>query len=201
MSKTILILCFSIGIQFPIFSQKNWTLAKEKEGIQIHTAEASSGLDYVKANLTINASIERLLEVLTDHSNFTKWSYNCLESKRLEQISDTEYFAYFLTDAPWPISDRDNVTRQKIIYQNDGSVKVDLEDFPNKYPNQNGVIRIPELKGYWLLKPISKSQTQIEYFLHAFPGGNIPDWLGNISVTDAPFQTLKGFREVAENRK
>ncbi|MCR9288952.1 MAG: START domain-containing protein [Bacteroidetes bacterium] len=185
----------------PLFSQQNWELSKEKEAIKIYTSESDKGLDFIKGYLIINTSIPRLLEVLTNHTDFVNWSYNCLESKRLEKISDLEYYVYSLTDVPWPVSDRDNVTRQKISYLKDGVVKVDLEDFPEKYPKQNDIVRIPYLKGYWLFEPISDHQTAVEYYLHASPGGNIPEWLANAGVTDAPFQTLKGLRAVAENQK
>jgi len=200
MIKKIMWCVWAVGLcPFGLWAQKN-APALEKDGIVIYTEPSDFGLDLVRAEMEVNAPVERLLEVVTDHDRFKDWSYNCLESRRLEAVSANEFYLWTRTNVPWPVSDRDDVTRQKIARLPGGVIRVELEDFPEKIPPVKGVVRIPYLRGHWVFTPIDGHRTHVEYFIHADPGGNIPSWLANLSVTEAPFETLKAFRKVAEKK-
>lgn len=97
-------------------------------------------------------------------------------------FSENELFVYTRTPAPWPVKDRDTITRMRFKQQPDGSVLVNLEGTPDYVPVNSSCVRIPHLKGFWQLTAIDEHTTQIIQQIHASPGGSIPAWLANSSV-------------------
>lgn len=63
-----------------------------------------------------------------------------------------------------------------------------------------GLIRVTQLKGQWILVPKGDQLTEVTYQLEAEPAGDIPSWLANQFVIDAPMVSLRTLRAVAERQ-
>ncbi len=60
-------------------------------------------------------------------------------------------------------------------------------------------MRVTQVDGFWKFTPKGAGQIEVTYQVHTEPGGDVPSWLANKFVVDAPFNTLKALKERAEN--
>ncbi len=181
-----------------IVSSQNWQLKKEASGIKIYTRTIQGyKLKEFKGVATVDADLKEIEEALRDAKNHSEWLANCEESEILEDRGD-EMIVYSVTEAPFPLSDRDNVA--EIIFKKNGSdLKVTLEGKPNYIPEKDDYVRVPFLSAYWLLEPLSDGKTQVTYQVHADPGGSVPTWLVNSFAVDNPYKTLECLRNYLKN--
>ena len=75
-----------------------------------------------------------------------------------------------------------------------------LKGVPDYIPEVQGEIRVPELAGLWKLSPRGDGRTEGIYEMRGEPGGSVPSWLANSFVVDAPLETLRTLRAVAERQ-
>jgi len=180
-----------------------WKLAKDKQGIKIYTRSLEgSKLKEFKAYTELNTSIEILAEVLMDVEHYTDWTENIKHSKLLKEISDKEIIIYSELKVPWPFDNRDAVYLD--IFQWDASKRtlyVRIESLPEYLEENRGIVRIPYAKGYWKVEKTGNNKLKITIQMIVDPGGSIPAWLVNAFVVDSPFETLKGLKEVINDKK
>ena len=55
-----------------------------------------------------------------------------------------------------------------------------------------------QVEGRWTMTPKADGMVEVVYEAHTDPGGSVPSWLSNKFVVEAPFNTLKGMREKAQ---
>ena len=83
----------------------------------------------------------------------------------------------------------DPVTGKRIIY---------AIPLPNIIPEKPGCVRIKKYWQRWTIIPMDKGV--IRLILEGFvdPGGNVPDWLYNMVITDTPLKVMRGVKERVE---
>lgn len=175
-----------------------WELSKAGSGIQVFTRPvAGSDLKEFRAVTTVNAPVNAVVSAIYEAEAMTGWWPDCAEARKVKVVSPSQWYAYFVTKLPFPLSNRDTVNLFSAA-QNPTSKVVILRitGVPDFMPAQSGKVRLPSLKGSWTLTPKGET-TEVQYQLHANPGGNIPAWLANSSVTDAPYKTLSALQNVA----
>ncbi len=177
----------------------DWTLAKDKNEVQVFTRKVDGySLKEYKGVTTVKASVADILVIMRDVAAYPKWQ-NVKTVKMLEKKSDDEFIYYTITDAPWPVSDRDNISQTTITKNDKGEVRINIIALPDYQKPVSGMVRIPEFKGFWKLIPQADNITKIVHQGLADPGGNIPDWLANASVVDTPFDSLVELRKMLGN--
>lgn len=173
--------------------------AVDSDEVKVWTkAIDNSDFKAFKGQVTINATVETVLAVVTDHNNYPHWYHKNKLTKKLKQISETQALSYAITQTPWPVNNRDSVTISTQTHLADGSVKIDIEAVDDAYPEQAGLIRITQLNGFWKLEKITAQQTRVTLQISAEPGGEIPSWLANSMVIDMPFYTLSNLKQRIE---
>ncbi len=186
-----------------VFAQKDWELRKDEDGIQVYTRDAEgSSLKEFKAQATVHAPIASLVAVMKDVADFVNWWPNAKESTLLES-SETEQHHYVVTNAPWPVSDRDGVYHfsfRKGSGEDSTSTFIYIDGVADYMPENDGKVRIPMCKGFWKFTP-NESGVEVTYQMHADPGGSIPGWLANRAVVDSPFKTLASLQKQATLEK
>ena len=178
-----------------LFAQ-DWTLEKNKEGIQVFTRKVEGyAIKEYKAIITLKTTIVDLVKLLKNHKDLKTWFVKCPISTRLKKVSEEEYYVYFLNDAPWPVSDRDNVTNMKFELLDNGTQLVHLKGFPKYIPEKSGIVRLPRMQAKWMFEPKANGMVKITQQVLADLGGNIPAWLINFAIVDAPYETLSNLRK------
>lgn len=189
--------CLIISASFLItVSNLDWKLKKEKDGIKVYTRDRSgSNLKDIKVTCTYSSSLSAFIYVLSKKDEYPEWIYSCSESEVLKVISPLESYHYQVTDAPWPVDDRDLIIHQKITQHSNGTVEIIASGKPDFIPEKRKRVRVPDYNAHWKISPEGKNLLSVEYTISLDPGGSIPDWIINLGVTEGPFNTMQNLKE------
>lgn len=179
-------------------SSLNWELAKDEQGIQVYLATVSgSKYKAYKGVTTIKSGLSALLLMQENADEFCQWLYSCLAHQVLKTDGRISW-TYTQFTAPWPVSKRDSVLKVTSTYQEDGSLVRMTQSLPDFIPEKKGFVRVAKVDGFWQFKPVEEDTVEVTYQVHTEPGGSVSAVLANTFVVDAPFNTLKTMKELAE---
>lgn len=177
---------------------EQWNLVKDEDGIKIYLSEvAGSAYKAYRGVTQIKAPMSKLLALQNDAVGSCKWIHECKSQKLLKQEGDT-YWVYAQFNTPWPVTPRDSVMKVTSKQSSDGAVTRTMQGAPKDLPETDGMVRVSELTGSWVLTPKAAGEVEVVYQVHTEPGGSVPSWLANKFVVEAPFNTLKAYRKLAE---
>jgi len=179
------------------FSQKDWSLKLDKEGIKVYTKNLDdSPYKAIKTVCIIDASLSKLTAVLLDISRGTDWVYATKKCTLLKQHSPSELIYYSAIEVPWPASNRDFIVLLKAM-QDEKTKVVTVEGInkPTYLPEYKNMVRIQQSYSKWVIIPLANGQVKVEYVLQADPGGNVPSWLINLFATKGPFESFRNLRK------
>ena len=195
-----LALFFSLVVSL-LFTQSaiaaEWDLQREENGITIYTRPVpNSGIREFKGIAEVDHNPQMILALLRDSDRFKTWFPNTPESKLVERNGNVSV-QYSVMDAPWPVSDRDNVLRSVTTHDDaTGQIQIQVAAAPDAYPERPDRVRVKKATGNWILEPLSDYKTRVTFQMHLEPGGGIPEWLTNARVVDSPFEALTNLREI-----
>ena len=191
----VLLTCICACISIKSFAQYSWELEKDEEGILVYTkVEKDSDFKSFKAVIVLDASIPEIIRVLKNVDSYTTWYGYTKTSVLLNQTLDNQY-NYVETQFPWPYDNRDMIYKMSINLSNPQKIIISLKGIPDYIPKKEGIVRMEKAEGYIILRPQADS-TELTYVFHSEPGDNIPVWLANSSISELPYKTLIGLREI-----
>ena len=180
------------------------TLRFNNDWLKIFTCPVPSSdfLSFV-AVATLDSPQHSVLSLLYDIDVATEWVWKTKEMRLLKELTDDEgRIVYQLVSAPWPVSDREIITRsQGYMDPETSEIFIKLECLADYLPRNDKYVRVPQLEGAWNIIPLSENQCRVVFRLHIEPGGEIPFWLANIAVIDTPYHTMVNLREMVKKEK
>ncbi len=193
MNVRITMILWLLLCSYASFSQTNWELTKDKNGIKVYTAtEGSSKYKSIKVEAVLTGTLQKLVKILRDVENNKAWVYSTKQSYILKEINANEFFYYSETALPWPVNNRDIPVRMRLnLNTADNTLKVTASGEPNAYPVQKGIIRVQYFKSSWDVKYDGKNKISILYFLKMDPSGNVPSQVTNMFITKGPYETFE----------
>jgi hypothetical protein len=181
-----------------------WEQVRNEAGIRVQRRKVEgSSLHEFQGRGVIDAPLTTVLAVLHDVGSAPEWMHKCAAAHVVEHIDDRHEVVYNRTAAPWPVSDRDTVLSSEAVFDaRTREVRIDFWSVTHpKEPPVRGVVRMPFLRGHWILSPLDVGRaTQVEYQVHADPGGSLPGWIVNMVSKEIPFQTIASLREQVKRR-
>jgi START domain len=181
-------------------SDYQWQENRQTDGITVSTRKVQgSQHKAVRAEMIIPASLNSLVAIARDTSVCNELASLCRESYELESISETEVLVYSYNDIPWPVSDRDAVSRV-LWSQNpdDLSILMIASAVESEVAELPRVVRIVDGVTKWFFIPLQNGQVNVVSEAHVDPMGPIPAWLTNILLVSAPLETMR--RIIASGR-
>lgn len=177
-----------------------WELEFDKDGIRVYTQlEEPSPFKQVKVTATIDAPVEKVMEILMSFSNYSSWMNHVNESYLLNQ-SDSAYYIFILEEASWPMQNRYQVSKLD-VKQTVSNAEVHFKSVPNYIEKRTDAIQIRQYEGYWALEDRPDHQCTLEYVLVHNPGGYVPPWLANYHAVENPFQSVLNLKQLAETAR
>src|ERR1700761_8471564 len=202
MKNILFILALVIWKLTPASAQNAWKLNTEKDGIKVYTCVVpDSKIKAVKVEGTFSATPAQLVALIMDVNTAADWLYHTKSSVLLKQVSATELYYYSEINLPWPTANRDFVAHL-IVTQNPETKAVTNEGpVVNGFvaPKQ-GVVRITDATGRWIITPTGNDQVKVEYAIHLDPGGSLPSWLVNMFAAEGPVKIFKGIKLQLQKR-
>jgi len=184
-----------------------WKKIGESEGIAGYARQtARSSVDEIKAVGIVNAPIAVVEAVIRDISVMPQYIFLCNEAALIntpdmKSSGDIIYF-YSLTDLPYPVSDRDSVT--KAFWSVDkatGTIYCHAENVKTAYKQNNNVLRMPLSVIDCTLVPKGPDKTEVTYQVLADPGGELPSFIVNMLTNDYGIKTIAGLRRMVKKDK
>lgn len=168
-----------------------WQLQKNENGIKVYTRLLKGyGYKEVKVVNTVRSTLSGIVALLLDTKNYTNWVSGCESTSTLKTISAQEFYNYQVTALPWPLSNRDVVSRFKVTQ--DAVTRVVTFSKTGEagfIPEKDGLVRVQNFLSVVTLTPLTKDSVQVVLQMHLDPGGNIPDWIYNDFTVSAPFNS------------
>lgn len=168
-----------------------WHAVKSANNIKVFTSNVP---DYpvkgIRAEVIFDAPVENVLKVSMNINHYPNWIYKCKKSVVVKQVSKQEVIYYHITDAPWPVDDRDQYSVTKLSKHTDGSYWMHSHTLPNYGAEVSGNVRVKNGKATWHFIPLPNGQTKGEYELFFDPAGHIPSWIINLFIAEGPYVTM-----------
>lgn len=172
----------------------DWKKAYNKNGLLIYTRTTDSGLKEFKAISTLDAKVGEVTAVFKDWKTHTDWMPAMTKTELVEQTNSHTRHLYYVIDFPWPLWDRDLVTKSNFTKDKDGSVKMSVSCTPTKKPKDKSKVRIEIAQGYWKFIPQSSGTTKVIYQYKANPVG-IPTSIVNAFLLEGPKGSFEGVKK------
>jgi len=131
-----------------------------------------------------------------DIKTCSEWVYHTKSATIIKQVSPSDIYYYSEVNIPWPVHNRDFVAHLKVTQ--DPKTKVVTIDAPvisNMVPAKDGIVRVENSTGKWIITPVDSSHVSIVYTLHLDPGGSVPAWLINMFAAQGPTESFKGLKK------
>ena len=177
-----------------------WELARDRNGIKVWTRnEPGYPIRAFKAVTTVDSSLSGLVSLIMDTDHVSEWAYRILGVNVLTRDDDAATFViYTKTDFPWPLSNRDVVLAGQIAQDEKTKlVTIRSRSTPaGQYPEQPVFLRMPDMVGDWIFRPLGAGKVEVTMIGRANPSGNIPFGVVNLIIHETPYRTLQGLRQV-----
>src|SRR5580692_2150271 len=93
-----------------VSAQDNWKLQKDKNGIQVYSAEfPDSKIRAIRVVANYDATPERIADIVMDINTSTEWVSHLKSCYLIQRVSQNELYYYAEVKLPWPASNRDFV--------------------------------------------------------------------------------------------
>ncbi|MFQ3197528.1 MAG: hypothetical protein ACI8R9_002156 [Paraglaciecola sp.] len=188
------LLCWLLCIALPGIAQE-WERAKQQDGVSVFSRPLPNNLLQIKALTTVTANHEAFIRLLGDIEHCTKWIANCKKIEIIATPDQATRLVHTFLSAPWPIRDRDVVTRS-VTTKNQDTLEILIEDAGQTYPLAPGHVRMTDVHGQWRLVEIPDGTMTVSYVGSASPAGEIPDWLAKGALIDSIFETFNQLKAV-----
>lgn len=192
--KSILIFSLILLLSVEVHAQE-WKPAKEENGIAVFLADAEgTNIKQFKVQAFVDAPPKAIADAILDLDNSYKWLQNVEKAQLVSRTSPTNFIFKQVVKVPFPFEDRLVVQQCTLTNQPGGTIRITLVDKNDAVPEDDEYVRMPLVRGYWLLNP-KNSGTDVEYCFVADPGGSIPTWLTNQFIVDGPIKTITALRK------
>ncbi|MBL0234061.1 MAG: hypothetical protein IPQ08_10370 [Chitinophagaceae bacterium] len=192
-----LLVALLLLLSHPVLSQ-NWKLEKDKDNIKVYTADSkNNSFKLVKVEATIPGTYAKLISVLTNVDEFSKWIYHNKFCRLIKKITAYDFIYYSEIEMPWPVSNRDVLIHLQIktdslphfMTVTGRAEKGIIPEIPTK-------VRVPLYIANWKVTAPAPNKLQISYTLELDPGGSLPAWVVNSFAEKGPFGTFSNLAKL-----
>lgn len=198
LTSYLLAITLSLSFSLSSIQAQSWKIVKEKNGVKIETRFIDGwSIKQYRATVYIETTLEKAVEAYRDPIQRKVFMVRSIEVSNLKEISKNEIITYNWGNAPWPVADRDNITRS-IFTKTGNQVKVSMTSIPDFIPKKSGIVRVPRSEGYWLFIDQGNGIIKVVQQSVADLGGNVPDWLVNSTIVEGPYDILLALKNMLQ---
>jgi len=180
-------------------AQDKWELRRNEDGITIYSRQSPDGkLVELRLLCQLDATPEELIKQLLDINSYTNWVYSNRKSAIIKKVNDHDIIYFTESHLPWPIQDRDLVVELNIepVTTPNATQIILVKSVDGILPPKRHFIRVPYSLVTWRITPIPGNKVNIDYTFSLNPGGSIPKWLVNMTITTGPYKSFVKLREL-----
>jgi hypothetical protein len=184
-------------------AQDNWELRRSENGVTIYSKRKDN---IVQLHLLTEFSCtpDRLVKELQNISSYPNWVYGNKRSGIIKKINDHDIIYFTEAHLPWPIADRDLVIELTITPATATTpLTVIAKSIDGILPPKPHFIRVPYSVATWHITPEPNNKIKIDYTFGLDPGGSIPGWLVDLTISTGPYKSFLKLGDIvkSENAK
>ncbi len=198
--NALLVFCVFIIPRMACFSQGKWELKRDENGIQVYTRTPLTGnLKELRVVCELTATKTQLIKTLQDIKHYNNWVYSTRKTTLLKSsLQQTIY--YSTSHLPWPIKDRDLIIELSILPDSAANrFGIQAKSLPAYLPENPDFVRVPYSLATWKVIIINDHTLKVDYTFSVNPGGSIPAWLVNSTLSIGPYKSFMNLRETLKN--
>lgn len=162
--------------------------------------KAGSKFKEFKITGIINVTPKKAISVLREKTENSE-KYISEKDGFIQVLEKTEdmMLVYSVYNLPFPFKGREMCERF-LFFENKetGAQRISWqEEWQAAPPQEKDLIRMPVARGSWEFEPAGSGRSLATYIVHAEPGGKIPAWMVNATVSKGLPAELKSIEEVA----
>lgn len=199
--KILLIVLMSLSVTALAASEsEKWEPARDSDGIRVWTREVpGSPLRAFKATMVVRSSLGGLVNLILDTDNASRWVYSTDRIVLLKRdVEKASFVIRVETNFPWPLTDRDVVMAGQIL-QDEKTATVTINSRAingPEYPPQANYVRMPDMEGTWVFRPLGNEMVEVTMIGRADPAGHIPPGIINLIIDVTPYKTMQAMRRL-----
>ncbi len=112
----------------------------------------------------------------------------------MHKSGNDEFIVYYVFAAPWPVDDRDIISKSMCNKEPDGSYLIRVSTIPHYIPKKKDYVRIEKAQGLWKIRQLDENTTEVILEGKSNTGGEVPEWLANMFIEDNPFKSLTNLK-------
>lgn len=152
----------------------------------------------LRLEMRVNADPGALITVLRNTARHEEWLPQSREVRVLARSGPDDDLVYTRLASPWPVQDRELITRSHLSRRIDCGLTLEVWAEPNALPLHAGLFRIQESAGRWEALPQRDGSTLVRLETYTNPGNNLPGWLVNPIAIKAAVGSFKAIRRLME---
>jgi hypothetical protein len=203
-TAAVFLMIFFVLASFAVKAQnQEWKCVKNADSILVYSRKSdSANYRVIKAVTEVKSSLSALVSVLTNAPHHKDWVYNNKKAEVLKKDTPFSWIIYSRVHVPWPVTDRDIISKTRMKQDSiTKTVTIHAEADPNYLPENPEHVRIPYAVAEWQFIPQKQGLIKIIFSIEVDVGGNVPQWLANLTAAKGPFQTLKNLRKKVKEKK
>jgi hypothetical protein len=180
-----------------------WQLKIEdaQADIRVYYRTHESGFTEFRAVTHVRSQLSGLVALFRDVDTMPEWVYRNRKAATLTRISDTEVYAYTVSEMQWPLKDRDAVVHTTLSQDPETlAVTIRGRGVPGHIPENEAYVRMRAVESFWRFTPSGSGMVEVVFQGHGDPGGNLSSgllqWVTRLVLWEAPFYTLLGLQKV-----
>ena len=180
-------------------ASSDWEKIGDQEGIALFRREfPESSILAVRGDAVISAPISKVASILVDSRRASEWVVGLGHSQVLRQLSNEEFIRYDRIEPPFPVQDRDFLSKVKVSVSEDGtSLTLICQSIEDSQVPATAAIRAVLIRGIFQLSKTQSGDTLVRAEVLSDPKGSLPVWAVNLFQRKMPIQLFRGLRAQA----
>lgn len=188
----------SAALANPQFESLKWQLVESSDSVKVHGrgVEGLPNAREIKATMEVPQSPESLLALMVDYPNATTWRQRVKGVERAKTVNGNSWYINYVTDLPWPMSDRVAYLKCDVIREEEtGVVTYAFESAPS----EDGMTEQESLSGLYRFAPQKNGKTVVTYQVVIDSPVKVPDWLAGALIGDSFVTQMEMLRKAVAN--
>ena len=182
-------------------AQGKWELKKNQDGIAVYTRKAAKGsIKELRVVCELDATKAQLISTIENIADYNSWVYSNKKSTILKMITPQNIIYYTQSHLPWPIKDRDLIVELNITPTPE-VLNIQAKSLPDYLPKEADYIRVPYSLALWKVTQAADNKLKVDYTFSIDPGGSIPSWIVNATLTIGPFNSFVKLKQILKAQK
>jgi len=180
-----------------------WKEVKNNDGVQsfFRWIYRNDGTPYRerKGEMVITCSFQKAIKVIT-HTEYTaQWMSGIEECKVIGSYGKNEWYTYTLFRIPWPFSQRDLVSYNKLNSDPDGgNATIEMISKENYIPSKPDISRLTDYSAQWIISGLDEKRIHIAFIAASSAPPAFPRYLQDPVIERMFHNNLVRLKELLE---